>query len=1189
MVGGLPHSKLWEIEYNDLVFKEIIGKGNFGHVYRGSYLGVEVAIKQIPAFDDPDYCKYTEREVKALRYIRHPHVVHFFGTCHHTSGFYLITEFVDGPDLRLFVKETPKPPRWQVRVQLALSIARTCFFLHSKNILHRDLKTKNVLVLPNLQNTKLCDFGFARVGSQYSPGTDSSSSDEEYSDDNANDSTPYGGNGNGTAATGKLRRMSICGTPSFMAPEILLQKKYDWSVDVFSYGIILAELITFRRPGKDFWVRNSTNGFDINVEELKENIPAPNDCPTVFFDLCLKCCQYLPQNRPRFSDIIHILEALMETLETSVGTNHSNSNGLMTNANGLSASNDMSLNSMDPAIQNVYPITLFKDRKRQSLGGQLATKLNVLRTSNSQNVTNNASNGSNNSNISGLNQQQTEREGVLKLSTTQYINGWKEFGIEGYAKVWIVYQSNMIRILHDKKSRNMTQLIEVTPAKVIKISKNSLSIMFSDPNIVNGTPILNVKPYYEMYPHIQYIPTSEMKRSASLMTGGLNISLDDKMFWKENTDLVIRLQSYAKRWIFRTRYNRFRSSWRLPLQLTGAPSLPSSPAADENQQQLQLLTTKKTWIGIVDQLISSEHQYRKQLDCLLKNYLAPLQSKFRMNKPLLNYKEIASIFSNIETISDLHQMLLSTLKYFQTLSPFYTTASSQPYKNSSSILSQSQSQSQNQIQIQPNSTSNNNKGNNNNNNNNSKNNNELNTTLASRQYQSISQFFIVNNTQMKTIYGKYMYNFKYAMNTLSWCKLNPDFSKFTGQQAALSNEIENDLTSLLSVPINRIQKYQLLFENLNKCTPSDHPESRDIASAFSLIKDISNFLQNQLEMSIHYSNLMSIETMLLDDNKRISLMKSGRTFVKQGALEETGNKQKYYLFLLSDLLLLTKPVKSKCSTKLDTNIGGSGVGVGGGVNGNNENCQQTNMKYYYREKYSLSLKDPDVSVKFNSDVPNGLIINLGSQNNGKLYKFVAASEEEANEWVGEFERAATNLSKSPLVPNNTTTTTNNTTATNSFSESDGYPSPYSSSPASLNGMEATFDPNSNAFDLGKDQQQPEKKDNFIKRLRQKSVSSGTNNSNNNTINNTPTSNNNNSPDSRRDSFSSPYPPSFNLNSNVMNTPNSSSSLMPPPSTPSSEKKRFSTIKNKLKRISVNFTGSDKLKIKEYDRDSSIEN
>ncbi|EFA86110.1 hypothetical protein PPL_00670 [Heterostelium album PN500] len=91
-------------------------------------------------------------------------------------------------------------------------------------------------------------------------------------------------------------------------------------------------------------------------------------------------------------------------------------------------------------------------------------------------------------------------------------------------------------------------------------------------------------------------------------------------------------------------------------------------------------------------------------------------------------------------------------------------------------------------------------------------------------------------------------------------------------------------------------------------------------------------------------------------------------------------------------------------------------------------------------------------------------------------------------------------------------------------------------------MEVTFDPNSNAFDLGKEQQQPEKKDNFIKRLRQKSVSSGTNNCNNNTINNTPTSNNNNSPDSRRDSFSSPYPPSFNLNSNVMNTPNSSSSF-----------------------------------------------
>ncbi|GAM26993.1 hypothetical protein SAMD00019534_101680 [Acytostelium subglobosum LB1] len=1074
MVGGLPNSKLWNIEYNDLVFKEVIGKGNFGNVYRGSYLGVEVAIKQIPSFDDPDYCKYTEREVKALRYIRHPQVVHFFGACHHTTGFYLITEFVDGPDVRQFVKCTIKPPRWTQRVSLALSVAQTCFFLHSKNIIHRDLKTKNVLMTrggaASLLNstdhfkTKLCDFGFARVGSQYSTGCDSSSSDDDSQSDVDDDL--YDTNGNGTKASGRLRRMSICGTPSFMAPEILLQKKYDWSVDVFSYGVILAELITFKRPGKDFWVRNSTNGFDINVEELKENIAIPNDCPTVFYDLCIKCCQYEPSQRPKFSDIIHILEALMQTLETENGATSPlvNGGGNLSNSNSGSLPVGADLTVSDTSIPNIYPITVFKDRKRQTLG----TIANRLTSNRKQ--SNAASTAT--TTLGQQHQQQTEREGVLKLPIHQYSNGWKEFGVDGFAKVWIVYHSNMIRI-HDRKSKhNLTQLIEVTPARVIKISKNSMTIAFSDPNIANGTPIINVKPYYETYPHVQYIVTNEMKRSASILTNGLCLSYDDKIFWKDNNELVVRLQSYARRWLHRTRYNRFKSSW-------STPSTRAMSAQELHGQQ-------KQWIGLVDQLITSEHDYRRQLDYILKSYLAPLQSKFRINKPLLNYKEIASIFSNIETIYDLHTVFISTLKFFSTLAPFYTTAASDETRSNNAKITSS---------------------------------NKDNTVY---QYQTISQFFIKNFNQMKNIYGKYMYNFKYAMNTLSWCRLNPDFASFT-KHANVSGEDEFDLAPLLSLPINRIQKYQLLFENLTKCTPLDHPENKHIAAAFSLIKEISSFLQNQLEMSVNYSSIMSIETMLLDDGKgRQSLMQSGRWFVKQGALEETSSKQKYYIYLLSDLCLITKPFKSKSSQD-----------------------SANNQKYYYREKFCVHLKDPEVSMKFNPDVVNGVILNMGLLTGNKCYRFVAASEEEANEWVGEFERTISNCSKA------------STLTTPGTEEPLKYGSQVVGSGPN-NNNDNVMDVNSNGHHTETFKEPlAEKEKGFIKRLRQKSVSSG-------------------SPD-RRESLAIPPTPStpIVLSSSASNTPTLTSAN-------NSEKKKFSTfVMKKFKRLSVNFSAvNDKSKGRE---------
>eukprot|EP01133_Synstelium_polycarpum_P003691 gene3691-4252_t len=981
MVGGLPNSRLWNIDYEELVFKEQIGKGNFGNVYRGSYLGAEVAIKQIPEFDDPDYAKYTEREVKALRYIRHPHVVHFFGACQHTSGFYLITEYVPGNDLRYHLKSCVRPPRWSVRVEWALSVAETCLFLHAKNILHRDLKTKNVLLDASRTRTKLCDFGFARVSSQYSSGDDSSSSDEDEADKagaDADGDIPYTRNGNGGAASHRLRRMSICGTPSFMAPEILLQRAYDWSADVFSFGVIMAELITLKRPGKDFWVRSQATGFDISVEELNAHIPVPNDCPTLFYELCLRCCAYSPESRPLFSDIVHILSSLRDTIIGSTDSDQS--------AQYITP-------TADEPVANIYPITLFKERKRQSIGTALAT------------------------------------QGVLKLSTSA---NWKEFGIESYAKVWIIYQSNIIRVI--------SQLVEMSPAKVVKISKNSLSVLVSDPKIVNGTAILNVKPYVDGFPHVQVLSNADMRRSTSALPGtSLCVLASDLEFWRDNGALVIRMQALARRWLARSRYNRFRTHWR------GST-----------------LEARHGWLALVDQLIASEHEYRRQLDHVLKSYLTPLQSKFRINKPLINYKEIAAIFSNIESISELHNILLTTLAKFGRLAPLYTHAGAKSLHASSDP-----------------------------------------TTSG---HDTIARFFVGHASQIKTVYGKYMYNFKYAMNTLGWCRLNPDFAAFT--DAASSGDL--DLAALLAVPINRIQKYQMLFEGLSKQTPSTHPEHREIGAAFSLIREVSAYLQNQLEMSVNYSNIMSIETMLMTktspsdkDSKDRALMQSGRWFVRQGALEDASTKQRYFLFLVSDMCLVTKPVKSKCVT------------AGDGT---------SNTKYYYREKYCVSLKDSDVSMRAAPDSTSTIVLTVSPS---KSYRFTATSDDEAAEWILDFERTAIILK---------TTMSSGSVAPSSSGNGDGVQQPQPQQLSGPSGHRMSFD-NGNFDPMAGMSQGSEGGKNFIRRFRQ-TISAGSG-----------------SPD-RRES-SAQLTPSKEIN-HPPSTPPNNNVLMGPPSTPPTDKKRFST-------------------------------
>ncbi|GAM19016.1 hypothetical protein SAMD00019534_021910 [Acytostelium subglobosum LB1] len=270
---GLPTQAIWDIPFENLEFKERIGKGSFGSVFKGNYLGLDVAIKKIEKADDPEYLKYIDREVSMLQSLRHPFIVQFSGICVHSSGLYIITEFVSGGDVRQLLKQTP-PITWDKRLSIAVDLAKVLVFLHAKKIIHRDLKSKNIL-LDEFQRIRLCDFGFARMNEQ----------------------------------TKKSRHMTMCGTEGWVAPEILLGMSYDTSCDVFSYGVVLAELITGRKPGVDLWVRTPETCFDINPEELRQK--ALPGCPTKLIEVCLECCTYEPLSRPTFDEVCTTVKSVV--------------------------------------------------------------------------------------------------------------------------------------------------------------------------------------------------------------------------------------------------------------------------------------------------------------------------------------------------------------------------------------------------------------------------------------------------------------------------------------------------------------------------------------------------------------------------------------------------------------------------------------------------------------------------------------------------------------------------------------------------------------------------------------------------------------------------------------------------------------------------------------------------------------
>eukprot|EP01114_Cavostelium_apophysatum_P001924 TRINITY_DN11689_c0_g1_i1.p1 TRINITY_DN11689_c0_g1~~TRINITY_DN11689_c0_g1_i1.p1 ORF type:complete len:869 (+),score=234.42 TRINITY_DN11689_c0_g1_i1:97-2703(+) len=290
--GLLNEQHTYKIDISQLVFKNaeadgkegtsrlILGKGAFATVELASYLGTEVAVK-ILTTSDPELRKYLAREVSMLRSLHHPNIVQFIGSSEDERKIYLVMEYVSRGSLRKTLKNHSIPLVWHTRVKFAVECARAIAYLHSKDVIHRDLKSKNLLIDNNMV-CKVCDFGLARVMDSIKR---------------------------------KDKMMTIVGTDEWMAPEVTLGMDYDYKADVFSFGVVLVELIT-RTAIKNTFKRSVREYFAFPVEQFREVAKGIEGCPAEFAELAVACVDNEPKNRPTFLDIIKKLSDLLETLPT---------------------------------------------------------------------------------------------------------------------------------------------------------------------------------------------------------------------------------------------------------------------------------------------------------------------------------------------------------------------------------------------------------------------------------------------------------------------------------------------------------------------------------------------------------------------------------------------------------------------------------------------------------------------------------------------------------------------------------------------------------------------------------------------------------------------------------------------------------------------------------------------------------
>jgi len=271
----------WSVDFGQLVFGPRIGGGGFGEVYKAKYKTEMVAVKTLQKIEDEeveDVIAEFMLEIKLMSRLRHQNIVSFLGASLQAPNFAILLEYMQGGSLYRAIhrrrRQSLGPFPLIKTAYIAFGIARGMAYLHGLNpiIIHRDLKSPNVLLGNNVLEVKVTDFGLSRPLIESRCNT------------------------------------SPNGTPEWMAPEALRQEKFNQQSDVYSFGVILWELVMCEKPWKDDHSLQIVYKVGSCGEKLQ--VPEGIDCIPEFRKMIKQCLNDSPEKRLRFSELTKQLEKL---------------------------------------------------------------------------------------------------------------------------------------------------------------------------------------------------------------------------------------------------------------------------------------------------------------------------------------------------------------------------------------------------------------------------------------------------------------------------------------------------------------------------------------------------------------------------------------------------------------------------------------------------------------------------------------------------------------------------------------------------------------------------------------------------------------------------------------------------------------------------------------------------------------
>uniref|UniRef100_A0A6Q2XQ70 RAF proto-oncogene serine/threonine-protein kinase n=1 Tax=Esox lucius TaxID=8010 RepID=A0A6Q2XQ70_ESOLU len=275
-------SYYWEIEASEVVLHSRIGSGSFGTVYKGKWHG-DVAVKILKVIDPtPEQFQAFRNEVAVLRKTRHVNILLFMGYMT-KDNLAIVTQWCEGSSLykHLHVLET-NFQMFQL-IDIARQTAQGMDYLHAKNIIHRDMKSNNIFLHEGL-TVKIGDFGLATVKARWS---------------------------------GSHQVEQPSGSILWMAPEVIRMQDnmpYSFQSDVYSYGIVLYELMTGELPYSQIANRDQII-FMVGRGYLSPDLSKLyKSCPKAMKRLVADCIKKIKDERPLFPQILSSIELLQHSL-----------------------------------------------------------------------------------------------------------------------------------------------------------------------------------------------------------------------------------------------------------------------------------------------------------------------------------------------------------------------------------------------------------------------------------------------------------------------------------------------------------------------------------------------------------------------------------------------------------------------------------------------------------------------------------------------------------------------------------------------------------------------------------------------------------------------------------------------------------------------------------------------------------